>query len=439
MKRAAEFFRAKAASHGGYVYYHSLDLTQRWGEGKATADQIFIQPSGTPAVGLAFLKAHAATGDKFYLDAAQAAAEALVCGQLQPGGWAQVIDFDPHGAKAGLYRDGKSHGRNYSTLDAGITHSALSFLMHTDKALGFKHAAIHEASEFARKAVVAAQHPTGAFPQVWTGPAPQYPTVKASFPDYEWRMENRLKNYYDMPTLNDALCPDIARTLEDSWTIYKDVRCCTALARLGDFLLLAQLPEPQPGWAQQYDFKMRPIWARKFESPALAGRESEGAIETLLQVHRDTGDAKYLEPIPRALDWLKRSHLPDGRLARYYELRTNKPLFMTADCQLTHDDGNVPAHYGWKHEAHIEQLEKSLAAAESGKAKAPQPKAPTEAHVRQILRDLDSEGRWVSTATEGMKLVGQPKFATGFKFLASEVFNRNLEALSDYVAAMAGK
>ncbi len=194
MKRAAEFFRAKAASHGGYVYYHSLDLTQRWGEGKATADQIFIQPSGTPAVGLAFLKAHAATGDKFYLDAAQAAAEALVYGQLQPGGWAQVIDFDPHGAKAGLYRDGKSHGRNYSTLDAGITQSALSFLMHTDKALGFKHAAIHEASEFARKAVVAAQHPTGAFPQVWTGPAPQYPTVKASFPDYEWRMENRLKN-----------------------------------------------------------------------------------------------------------------------------------------------------------------------------------------------------------------------------------------------------
>ena len=439
MKRAAEFFRAKAASHGGYIYYHSLDFTQRWGEGKATADQIFIQPPGTPAVGMAFLKAHAATGDKFYLDAAQAAAEALVFGQLQSGGWAQVIDFDPSGTKAGLYRNGKSRGRNYSTLDDGITQSALSFLMHADKALGFKHAAIREASEFARKALFAAQHASGAFPQVWSGPAPHYPPVKASFPDYEWRTENRLKNYYDMPTLNDDLCPDIARTLEDGWTIYKDERCRTALARLGEFLLLAQLAEPQPGWAQQYDFKMRPIWARKFEPPALAGRESEGAIETLLQVHRVTGDAKYLEPIPRALDWLKRSRLPDGRLARYYELRTNKPLYMTTDYQLTHDDSNVPAHYGWKHEAHIDQLEKALAAAQSGRAKAPQPKAPTEAQVRQILRDLDGEGRWVSTATEGMKLVGQPKFATGFKFLASEVFNRNLEALSGYVAATAGK
>ena len=439
MKRAAEFFRAKAASHGGYIYYHSLDLSQRWGEGKATADQIFIQPPGTPAVGMAFLKAHAATGDKFYLDAAQAAAEALVYGQLQSGGWAQVIDFDPRGAKAGLYRNGKSRGRNYSTLDDGISQSALSFLMHTDKALGFKHAAIRDASEFARKALLAAQHPNGAFPQVWNGPAPQYPPVKASFPDYEWRTENRFKNYYDMPTLNDDLCPDIARTLEDGWRIYQDERCKAALAKVGDFLVLAQLPEPQPGWAQQYDFKMRPIWARKFEPPALAGRESEGAIETLLQVHRVTGDAKYLKPIPRALDWLKRSRLPDGRLARYYELRTNKPLYMTADYKLTHDDSNVPAHYGWKHEAHIEQLEKALAAAQSGKAKAPQPKVPTEAQVRQILRDLDGEGRWVSTATEGMKLVGQPKFAVGFKFLASEVFNRNLEALSDYVAATAGK
>ena len=55
MNRAAEFYRAKASAHGGYVYYCSLDFTQRWGEGKATPDQIFIQPPGTPAVGMAFL------------------------------------------------------------------------------------------------------------------------------------------------------------------------------------------------------------------------------------------------------------------------------------------------------------------------------------------------------------------------------------------------
>jgi hypothetical protein len=34
------------------------------------------------------------------------------------------------------------------------------------------------------------------------------------------------------------------------------------------------------------------------------------------------------EAIPAALDWLQRWALPDGRLARYYELRTNRPLYM---------------------------------------------------------------------------------------------------------------
>jgi len=42
MREAACFFRTKAASHGGYVYYYSAGLRQRWGEGAATADQIYI-------------------------------------------------------------------------------------------------------------------------------------------------------------------------------------------------------------------------------------------------------------------------------------------------------------------------------------------------------------------------------------------------------------
>jgi PelA/Pel-15E family pectate lyase len=432
MKRAATFYRTRAASHGGYVYYYSLDFTQRWGEGRATADQIFVQPPGTPAVGLAYLEAFDATADRFYLDAARETAEALVYGQLESGGWTQVIDFDPRGTKVAQYRNGKGRGRNYSTLDDGITQSALRFLMRADRALGFKHKAIHDAAEFARRSLLAAQHPNGAFPQVWDKPAPKYPAVKANFPAYDWRTEGRVKNYWDMPTLNDDLCSYVARTLEDGWAIYQDDRCRQALARLGDFLMLAQLPEPQPGWAQQYDQQMRPIWARKFEPPAVAGRETQDAIETLLKVHRLTGDAKYLEPIPRALAWLKRSRLPDGLLARYYELRSNKPLYMTSDYKLTYSDKDVPAHYGWKTPSEIEALEAAFQAAQAGKPQANTTARPTDDQVRHILRDLDAQGRWVSTYTGGM-LVGQPKFPHGFKHLASEVFNRNLEMLSQYV------
>src|SRR5262245_57191009 len=91
LKQAATFYRTKVASHGGYVYYYSVDLKERWGEGKATVDTLFVQPPGTPTVGMAYLKAWQATGDKFYLDAARETAEALVYGQLKSGGWTQTI------------------------------------------------------------------------------------------------------------------------------------------------------------------------------------------------------------------------------------------------------------------------------------------------------------------------------------------------------------
>jgi hypothetical protein len=56
-----------------------------------------------------------------------------------------------------------------------------------------------------------------------------------------------------------------------------------------------------------------------------------------------------------------------------------------------------------------------------------------EDEVRKIIGDLDAEGRWISTYA-GERLVGQPKFASGFRYLSSDVFIRNVERLSEYIA-----
>jgi hypothetical protein len=37
------------------------------------------------------------------------------------------------------------------------------------------------------------------------------------------------------------------------------------------------------------------------------------------------------------------------------------------------------------------------------------------------------------------RLVGQPKFEKGFRYLASSEFNRNVEVLSQYLVATRGK
>jgi PelA/Pel-15E family pectate lyase len=438
MRKAVAFYRESVASNGGYVYYYSVDLKQRWGEGVATPSQIWVQPPGTPTVGMAYLKAYEATGDRYYLNAAQEAAEALVYGQLKSGGWTNVIDFNRRGRVA-QYRNGKGGGKNNSSFDDGQSQSAIRLLIHVDKALRFRNEAIHEAAEYALDALLGAQFPNGAFPQVWTGPVKPQPIVKADYPDYDWRKEGRIKNYWDKYTLNDNVCGYIAEILFDACNIYNDERFMTALKRLGDFLIMAQMPNPQPAWAQQYNYEMKPIWARKFEPPAISGGESQQVIETLMEIYRITKDKRCLEPIPRALSYLERSLLADGRIARYYELRTNRPLYMfrRGDVYtLTYDDSKLPKHYSWKIDSQLGEIEEQYNKLKSNVGTVEERKSATnlERQVRKVIRSLDGQRRWISIY-RGEQLVGQPKFELNSPYISSAVFSTNIELLSEYLTA----
>lgn len=432
LKRAAVFYCGQVASHGGYVYYYSEDLTQRWGEGAATPDTIFVQPPGTPTVGMAYLTAYAATGDTFYLDGAREAAEALVYGQLQSGGWTQVIHFGP-AERLGKYRRGQGGSWNVSSLDDGQTQAALTFLMLADRALESHDAEIHEAVAYGLDALLKAQFPNGAFPQVWRAPVLPQPVLAARFPSGDWRTEGRIKEYWDYYTLNDNLAGTVAETLMTAHRVSGDEKYRSALEKLGDFLLLAQMPEPQPGWCQQYNYEMVPIWARKFEPPAVSGGESQDVMETLIRIASYTGQRRYLEPIPRALAYLRRSLLADGRVARFYEFQTNKPLYMDGQYRLTYDDSAAPSHYGWKQPARLDRIERMYRnpSVEVGAA-TPRTAEELQAEARRIIRELDPQGRWV-TVYAGERLVGQPKFPPSFRYISSEVFSRNVETLSEYL------
>jgi hypothetical protein len=195
------------------------------------------------------------------------------------------------------------------------------------------------------------------------------------------------------------------------------------------------MPDPQPGWCQQYNDEMVPIWARKFEPPAITGWESQDVMEALIKIARHTGEGRYLDPIPPALAYFTtRCLLPDGRVARYYELKTNKPLYMDRGYQLTYDDSAAPSHYGWKQAARFGPIEQAYKAARRGDAPAPVRPAPGLAgEVRRIIRELDADGRWVTTYA-GEHLVGQPSFERGFRYISSEVFSRNVEALCESIA-----
>ena len=404
LRKAVTFFREDVSTEGGYLWRYSTDLSKREGEAAAGPRTVWVQPPGTPSIGEAYLYAHSETGDSYYLDAAKETGLALVKGQLLSGGWDYRIEFDPERRAKYAYRvDQRLDGENTTTLDADTTQSALRFLMRLDRALDFKDAAVHEAARFGLDALVKAQYPNGAWPQRYRDfpNEEEYSVKKASYPE-SWSRTYVKHGYSEYFTLNDNTHSDCIETMLLAADIYWEPRYRSAAAKGGDFLLLAQMPEPQPAWAQQYDMEMHPAWARKFEPPAITGGESQGVIRMLIQLSSRTGDARYLEPIPRALAYLKSSLRPDGKLARFYELRTNSPLYFTKDYQLTYEDDDMPTHYAFVVTSAIDELERACeetrkglpwraAAVQSGDER-PENLA---ARARQAIQLQDERGAWV--------------------------------------------
>ncbi|MEC8556748.1 MAG: pectic acid lyase [Planctomycetota bacterium] len=424
-KKAVRFLTEEVSTEGGYLWRYSADLALREGEGIVTTQTVWTQPPGTPTMGEAFLDLYAATGDQQFLAAARQVGEALRKGQMLSGGWQASIEFEPQRRVKWAYRTHAKQPRkakDQSSLDDDKSQSAMRFVVRLDKALEFQDEAVHDMAVFALNGLIEhGQFANGGFPQVYSrmlkGSLPDEidPNAPASFPESWSRKYEGHQNYWYRPTLNDNLAPDVFATLMLAHRVYSEERYREAAIKLADFLLLAQLPEPQPAWAQQYSYAMQPIWARKFEPAAITGGESQGVIRTLLDIYLCTGEQKYLKPIPRALDYLERSQVPDGRLARFYELGSNRPLYFTKDYQLTYDDSDMPTHYGFQVASSVAKLRakyKEVSALtqtqlEKRREASRRPKRRVrEKEVVAIMQSIDERGAWVST--EGLRYHKRP-------------------------------
>lgn len=445
LRRATDFFRTQVSTQGGYLWRYSEDLARREGEGKATDTMIWVQPPGTPSVGMAYLTAYEATGDSYYLNAARDAAYALVRGQLRSGGWDYRIEFDPKRRRRYAYRvdPQRKEARNVSTLDDNNTQSAVRLLMRVDRVLDFKDEKIHESVEFALSALLEVQYPNGAWPQRFiAAPDPaNFPVKKASYPDsWSWTYPGR--DYKSFYTFNDNTIADTMATMLEAFEIYGEERYQASAEKAGDFILLAQMPEPQPAWAQQYNAGMHPAWARKFEPPAVTGGESHGVMKTLLVLYRATGKKKYLEPLPRAIEYLRRSRLPDGRLARFYELKTNKPLYLTrGDYKVTYSDADMPTHYSFKTSYGVESIAQEYERLRAmdpvelrrpKKASRPRLSRGLVARTKSVIDRLDEQGRWV----ENGRLRNDGQDDPTRRMIDCRTFISNVRTLSTYLAAV---
>ncbi len=520
MLQAAKFFRDQVSTEGGYHFRYAEDLSFGRSEQALGPTQISVQRDGTPRVALAYLEAWRATDEKVFLDYARDAAHALVRGQLCSGGWPYVVEFDSAKRNDHDYRIAGNCAdrrlRDYTTLDDNVSQAALRVVMRVDRALDFSDPAVHQAALAGLDGLLEAQYPNGAWPQRFVAlPDMSNRTVRAaSYPD-NWPRQWPDLDYRDYYTLNDNTLADIIDAYLEAYRIYGDERYLDAAKRGGEFCLRAQMPEPQPAWAQQYDLDMHPAWARQFEPPSVTGGESQSVLRILLTLYRETGETRFLEPVPRALAYLKASALessvddpprkrrtcpPGSRcLARFYELRTNKPLYVTKGdmirgegvgllrpngYELSYDGADGIRHYSlWSNGDDLDAIEaeyRALQAAAPGADRRPvdlhglspwrepedraQQASPTSEQVSRILSGLDARGAWIQDGFAGRsdqvvsvyaaapmvvriggRLIPLPEDGTVEVFrgaaptvermIVSSTFARNLETLARFVAS----
>ena len=409
LEKATDFMQSLAIE-GGYVYHYTLDGKEKWGEGKTDDRTIEVQPPGTPAVGMSFLKAYRATGNKKFLLAAEDAANALIKGQNKLGGWEHKIYFD------------RAKGKTVS-FDDNQTQSAISFLMALDQEI--ERPQLTAAVEKALDMMIASQLENGGWPH-----------------KYPWQ-----GNYHDFATFNDQGINDCIRVMLEAVAYYENESYSQSLQKAGRFLMISQLPPPQPGWAQQYNEYLQPAWARSFEPPAVCPSASLHNIHSLIDLYELTKQGKYLEPIPDALRWIKSSQLPNGKWGRFLEIGTNKPLY--------YDRGRIRVDslnqlslerrtgYGYEND-----LSGALNKAESrflvtiGKMKKPAAPEPGQKlkdlakAAKAIIKSQDELGRWVvhndkfRKGTPGYSWKGEYRYEDR---ISSALFNQNVAAICEFL------
>ncbi|MCE9667049.1 pectate lyase [Myxococcus stipitatus] len=454
MRNAAKFFHDQVARRGGYAWHqNATNLSERWGDIQLDEDQIMIQSPGTADVVIAFVEAALADPATPALATyATDAALALRQGQIKSGGWRLYADFKATPTLRACYLNTTANcgcgGCNTTAYDDQATQTALIAMMRADQLLGYANADISASSAYARARVETSQYPThGGFPQGFSAPVAARPALNASYPPSTGTAcglahcyaNAYTTEYWDDPTLNDNLASAFVEMLYWAKEVYpaQATTYQNMLTAFGGFLRRAQMPQPQPAWAQQYDVQMQPRWARSWEAPAIAGQESQDVMWALLRLYQlDPSVTANRDAVGTALDYLENvDHANDTLLYRYIELDDTAPSnigFFTVKA------GGYPAqfstapptyqNYAWEVPSQLAAIRAEYArlATDTTVMKRSCQKLRADT-VQAVDATVDNE-RWITHYPNGPR-----SGATPGDYYDTGTFVRNLRTLAEFV------
>jgi PelA/Pel-15E family pectate lyase len=388
---------------------------------EAYETMVWIQDPGTVGMAHTFLDAYDLTGDPYYYQAAEQTISALIWGQSVHGGWNYMIDFAGDRSLKQWYATiGKNgwrleefhHYYGNDTFDDLTTADAARVIMR----MYMKHLdprykpAIDKAIEF----ILKSQYPIGGWPQ-------RYPL--------------RYDNYTHYYTFNDDVVWQNVLFLLQCYETLGENRLLDPILRGMNFYLITQ--HSSGGWGMQYDMNLQPAGARSYEPKALLPQYTENHVELLMMFYELTGDRRFMDAVPKAIDWLESTAIAGSRKAdgstlhpTFIEIDTNRSLYVHrkgsnvihGSYWYDYDDKNLLGHYGPRRTLNIPKLRaeyERLNALTPDQASANSPLRPARYdgssspqqefmvnrgaasstpdinEVREIVESLDDQGRWL--------------------------------------------
>lgn len=282
--------------------------------------------------------------------AARAIADSVIQYQSPQGGWPKSTDLaQPPRSPEDIPPEGRGRA---NSLDNDATTVPMQFLARVITATG----EARYAQSFDRGLcyLFAAQYPSGGWPQFWP---------------------LRGDEYYSRITYNDGAMIRVMELLRDVAAgkapfAFVDPerrkRASEAVAHGIDCILKTQIRQngKLTGWcAQHHEVTLQPAWARAYEPPSVSGGETVGIVRFLMSVENPTPD--IIAAVEGAVAWLREVEMKGVRLesvrrddgrnerslvkdpngaglwARFYELGTNRPLYLDRDSKFRYDFAEV--------------------------------------------------------------------------------------------------
>ena len=280
---------------------------------------------------------------------ARAVTASILQYQTKEGGWPKNTDMTKPPSPEFLANEKFDH--RAPTIDNGGTTTQVRFLAQIVTAT--KDETARAAFERGFDYLLAAQYDNGGWPQY-------YPLLKGYYTHITYNDNAMVSVLVVLREAAQGKAPlafvDEARRAKAVTAVEKGIACILRTQVKQDGKLTV--------WCAQHDEQtLEPAWARNFEPPSLSGSESVGLVKFLMAIEKPA--PAVIAAIEGAAAWLKTVEIhglrvesvtgADGKRdrravadpaappiwARFYELGTNRPLFLGRDKVYRYDFNEI--------------------------------------------------------------------------------------------------